>query len=104
ENGYYQQELANALFDISVAVTFGSCTGTIALPPTFKEQLRLERTILGVTELVGVIFWNDDQACICFTGTMTKAQLVTDFNYAQVPATQLNGYQEGVLVHQGFYN
>ena len=109
ENGVYQKTLCSALVDISYATGQSNCSNVVPLPnpPGFDQQLRVEgKDIFGnQTRMFGYIFWNRSTgwACISFTGTLFLSEWQADFQYQQVPPTVINGYQDGVLVHEGFY-
>ena len=110
ENGVYEKSLSTALLDISLNVTRANCFQILPLrnPPGFNQQLRIEgiEPFSGQETLVCYIFWNIETriACIAFTGTATLPEWRSDFEYQQVAPTQLNNYQEGMLMHKGFYD
>lgn len=110
QNGVYERTLGVALLDIALNTTKASCPTLSFLPnpPGFTEQLRVEGKDPnnGQTTMFAYIFWDKElaHAVISFTGTATPSELLSDFQYPQVAATQLNNYQDGVLVHKGFYN
>ena len=109
ENGVYQKDLAIALTDISFNVSQANCSNILPLPnpPGFNQQLRVE----GIDPfnkqplMYAYIFWNKGMgwACIAFTGTVLLTEWQSDLEYEQVAPTILNGYEDGVLVHKGFY-
>lgn len=109
-NGTYEKPLATALFDISINTTKANCDNVLPLPnpPGFTDQLRVEgiNPIDGSNTMYGYIFWNPitGWASISFTGTVTKTEWRSDFQYQLVAPTELNGYVDGILVHKGFYN
>lgn len=109
-NGTYQRSLAIPLLDISLAVTESNCSKVLPLPNPrpLDNQLRVEGVdpISGQTLMFAYIFWSVDtgQAVIAFTGTSYNSEWVSDFQFDQVPPTQLDGYSQGMLVHRGFYN
>lgn len=106
-NGVYQKNVANALLEISLAVSDSNCNNILPIPnpPTFSNQLRVEgiNPVNSVTNMFAYIFWNDTEAVIAFTGTFFISEWVSDFRYKQIAPTQLKGYTGGVLVHSGFY-
>lgn len=102
----YSYELAVALLDISFNTTTANCPQIEKLPSPvdFPGQLALiPSTTNGSKNILGFIFYNQDEAIISFAGTNCVAQWHSDFDYVTVPPTTFNGYTEGVLVHQGFY-
>jgi len=110
KNGTYEKDLATALLDISFNVTKANCDNLLPIPnpPEFNQQLRIQgiSPIDGQSTMYAYIFWNMSLgfACIAFTGTVSLSEWKSDVQYEQVAPTQLNGYQDGILVHQGFYN
>lgn len=100
--GVYEQNLAIALLDISLATSQSYCFNIdpLPLPPTFTNQIPLFKN----KTIYGHIFWNDTYACFAFSGTMNLPEWKTDFDYHLTPATGLNNYVPGVECHQGFYN
>jgi triacylglycerol lipase len=109
-NGTYEKPLATALLDISLNTTKANCDNVLPLPnpPGFTHQLRIEgiNPIDGSMTMYAYIFWNPTTgfACIAFTGTATKSEWKSDFQYQLVAPTALHGYTQDVLVHTGFYN
>lgn len=109
-NGIYEKTLGVALLDIAFSVTKASCPAFIDLPnpPGFTSQLRVEGIDpnSGQTAMYAYIFWDKGlaQAVIAFTGTATPSELLSDFQFSQVPGDKLNNYRDNVLVHRGFYN
>jgi triacylglycerol lipase len=110
ENGVYEKSLADALYDISINTTNAQCTNILPLPnpPTFTHQLRVEgiSPINGNLTMYGYIFWNKNhnKVAFSFAGTEILSQVYSDLQIKQIAPTLLNGYKDGVLVHQGFYN
>ena len=100
--GIYEQNLAIALLDISLATSQSYCFSVdpLPLPPTFNNQKPLFRD----KTIYGHIFWNSSYACFVFSGTMSLPEWKIDFNYTLVPAIGLNNYEPGVECHEGFYN
>jgi hypothetical protein len=110
QNGVYEQELGTALVDISYATSNANCENILPIPnpPGFTNQLRVigNEPTNGQVLMFSYIFWNPStgQAAISFTGTEFRSEWKSNFQFQQVPPTALNGYESGVLVHQGFYN
>lgn len=109
-NGVYEKSLAIGLFDIAINTTKSNCDYLLPIinPPGFSDQLRVEGIdpITGSPHMFGYIFWDVDngQAVISFTGTLTISAVLLDMNYIQIPPIHINGYEDGVLCHSGFYN
>lgn len=110
ENGVYEKPLATALLDISFNTSKANCINILPLPnpPGFNKQLRVEgiEPNGGQKVMFAYIFWSRSlcHASISFTGTELLSEWKSDFQYQQVAPTVLNGYEDGVLVHKGFYN
>lgn len=108
-NGVYEKNLAVALLDIAINTTKANCSNVLPLlnPPGFNQQLRIEgrEPLTGQQAMFAYIFWEREQqhAVISFTGTASKAVGQSNLQYQQVAPTALNGYQEGILCHEGFY-
>jgi triacylglycerol lipase len=109
-NGVYEKNLATALLDIAINTTKANCSNVLPLPnpPNFNQQLRIEgiEPISRQQLMFAYIFWEREQqhAVISFTGTASKSVGQTNLQYQQVPPLLLNGYQDGVLCHEGFYS
>jgi len=109
KNGVYEKKLAIALLDTCFMTSTANCTAILPIdnPPGFTNQLQLNG-IDPVTKqnlFIGYIFWNESigNVIFCYSGTETLAAWKSDFRYHQVPPIELNGYKDGMLVHQGFY-
>lgn len=107
--GIYELDLANALLDISFATSQSNCDNIIlSNPPGIGKQMKLEGIdpISGKLLMFGYIFWSkcNKWAVFSFTGTFYISEWQSDIDYVQVAPTKLNNYQDGVLVHRGFYN
>jgi len=102
----YDRNLAIALIDISSAVSDANCNISLPNPPTFTQQIQLRANSLstGRNLMYGYIFFNEENACISFTGTSNIDQWKDDFKFKLVEANNINGYEEGMMIHQGFYN
>lgn len=109
-DGVYEKSLAVSLFDIALNTTKSNCDYLLPImnPPGFDDQLRVEGLdpITNRPHMFGYLFWNFDtgQCIISFTGTLTISTVLLDLHYGQVPGTGLNGYEENILCHRGFYN
>jgi len=108
ENGVYEKTLAVALQDISYNTTRAECPNILPIPnpPTFTDQLRVEGLTDNKLIMYGYIFWNKKtkKVVFSFAGTVLLEQLRADLNIKQIPPTLLNGYENGILVQEGFYN
>lgn len=109
-NGIYQKDLANALYEVGANVTKANCTNILPLPNPngFNRQLPLIGIdpVNGEENMYAYIFWSTEtnSAIFAFSGTFSLSEWVSDFQYELVPATELNGYKEGVMCHGGFYD
>ena len=109
KSGVYEKKLATALVDVSFMTSSANCPDILPLenPPGFTDQLRLEgiEPVSKENVFIGYIFWNrtTKQAIFSFTGTEQKVLWQADIRYKQVKPDQLNGYIDGMLVHEGFY-
>lgn len=108
QNGIYEKALAQALIDISITTTKSNCDYLLPIPhpPGFTEYLRVEGIdpIDGKLRMFAYIYWTKNhQVVIAFTGTLTISEVLLDINYYQIAPTELNGYEEGILCHSGFY-
>jgi hypothetical protein len=105
----YEKKLATALLDTCYMTSSANCTAILPIenPPGFTDQLQLNgiEPVSHQNLFIGYIFWNQNsgRAIFCFSGTEQKAMWQADFRYHQVSPTQLNGYKDGMLVHEGFY-
>ena len=110
ENGVYEKKLATALLDTCFMTSSANCTAIlpIANPPGFTNQLQINgiERVSQQNLFIGYIFWNEltGQVVFAFSGTETLAAWKADFRFHQVPPIELNGYVDGMLVHQGFYD
>jgi len=109
KNGVYERKLAVAMFDIASNTGKSNCANILPLPnpPGFTQQLRVEGSepINGQILMFAYIFWDRtlEHAVISFTGTDYISEWISNLDFKQVPAVDLNGYVDGVLVHRGFY-
>jgi hypothetical protein len=110
QNGVYEQDLSIALIDIAFATSDANCTNILPIPdpPGLPNQLRIEGydPITGNKLMYAYIFWSrkSEKVVISFTGTEYISEWQSDFQYEQIAPTLLNGYENGVLVHRGFYD
>lgn len=106
----YEKKLATALLDTCFMTSSANCTAILPIenPPGFTNQLQLNgiEPVSKQNLFIGYIFWNQasGQAIFSFSGTEQLIAWKADFRYHQVPPTELNGYKDGMLVHQGFYD
>lgn len=106
ENGVYEKKLATALYDICMSTSDANCIDPIPLPPNFSGQ----RRVMGIEPesnklvLLACIFWNETMVVFAFTGTELRSEWMSDLDFKQTAPTKLNGYEEGILVHEGFYS
>lgn len=109
-NGRYEQKLAIALTDVSYMTSDANCPTVlpIPLPPGFDQYLRVEgiEPVSGDRVMLAYIFWERQlcHAIISFTGTEARSLWRANARYQQVPPVALNGYQDGMLMHSGFYD
>jgi len=109
QNGVYEKKLATALLDTCFMTSSANCTAILPIenPPGFTDQLQLNgiEPVSHQNLFIGYIFWNQatGRVIFAFSGTEQLAAWKADFRYHQVPPTQLNGYKDGMLVHEGFY-
>jgi len=107
--GFYEKKLATALVDVSFMTSSANCPNILPLenPPGFTDQIRLEgiEPVSRENVFIGYIFWNRStrNVIFSFTGTERKSLWQADIRYQQVKPDQLNGYSDGMLVHEGFY-
>jgi len=104
KNGVYERSLALALFEITANITQDLKMSS----KKFNNKLCIEGIdpVSGKLTMFAYIFWNRNshEVCIAFKGTKTLSELISDFKFSQVKPKILNGYEEGVLVHKGFYD
>jgi len=104
DNKYlYDRDLAESLMNLCENVSHIYCVSidNAPIPIGFKKDpipLMIDNTIYGV------IYSNDNnEYLIVFIGTESMKEWRYDFEVSQVNPTELNGYQDGMLVHKGFY-
>jgi hypothetical protein len=109
KNGIYEKRLATALIDTCYITSSANCPSILPIPnpPGFDCQLRLEgiEPCSKQQVFIAYIYWNEEcrKAMIAFTGTQQKVLWRADARYQQVAPRLLNGFEEGMLVHSGFY-
>ncbi len=102
EEGIYTLETANPLRELSFVTSTYNCDNyEIKIPNEFTNYQVLKNS-KGV--ITGIVYLGDDIITIVFSGTLLLSQWSTDFDYIQVAPEKLHSYQEGELVHKGFYN
>lgn len=103
----YNQDLAISLVDIATAVSFSNCDNiqSIPNPPGITSQYRVTgiSPVSGNETMYAYAFSGPGLNIIAFTGTYSLDEWRSDITYSQTAPTLLNGYQEGMLVHSGFY-
>jgi len=110
ENGVYEKKLATALLDTCFMTSTANCTKILPIenPPGFTNQLQLDgiEPVSKEKLFIGYIFWNEStgKVIFAFSGTETLIAWKADFRFHQIQPTGLNGYEDGMLVHQGFYD
>lgn len=116
-NGIYQYSLSKALLNASLLTTQSNCYNIIPIqnPPDFVSQIRLTSDMSGskVRRMYATIFADYDvdnkasvengKVIISFTGTFFLDEWASDLDAKQVAASALNNYEEGIMVHNGFY-
>jgi len=109
----YQPQMAAYLLQVAIQTTQDSCRPDLApiVPPGFTQyrEMRSINPFDNKERPVATAFWSiDAQGCmdtllISFNGTKFLDQWITDIRFLQQPPNQLNDYQDGMLVHNGFY-
>lgn len=104
----YNKELASALLAVAFNVEISNCKnmGTIPSMTDFDVQIPIKgKTITGEDRMLGYFFYcTFRKTCIIsFTGTFYLDEWYKDSEISQVSPNLLNNYQEGVLMHKGFY-
>jgi len=105
----YDKSTANFLLTTNLNVTIANCqqfSDNLTIPPGFDTKVALKRKFIDVERTLGYIFYSESlkTILISFTGTFFFNQWESDLLFSQVPPTQLNNFQSGVEIHQGFYN
>jgi len=105
----YSKDVANFLLTTDLNVTIANCsqfTEQLPLPPDFKVKVPLTQTFGTTKRNIGFVFYSDTLKTILvsFTGTFFFEQWESDLVFFQTAPTQLNNYNQGILIHQGFYN
>lgn len=109
-NGYYEKDLALSLITIAVNTSRANCftSGAIDNPVGFTNQLRINgiEPVSGTEVMFAYIFWNNDThtAIISYSATELVSEWESDLEFPQVIPYGINGYKDGILMHEGFYN
>lgn len=108
-NGEYQFNIARTLVEMTLDVSLTLCNMWVPNPPDFpienKSQVYVfDKNLTFV--LLGYTFWNlsTGYAAIVFSDTMVPAQLRYDADAELIQSSAINGYKDGVMVHNGYYN
>lgn len=109
----YQPKLSAYLFRASLETTRDSClrTRTVSVPLGFTDYRELSEinSFDDKERPVATAYWSVDQrGCmdtlmVCFNGTKFMDQWITDIQFRQLAADQLNNYLPGMMIHKGFY-
>lgn len=107
-NGIYQRDIAYNLACTCYATSHAVESGLTNIDhpigyPNYTPIISIN-PIDNTNTTYGYIFWNDTSVIFSFSGTSSKSEWTSDFQYTLVPAVKLNGYEPGVLCHQGFYD
>lgn len=105
----YESNIARSLFEISINATISTCPNRIfILPPEFNQLIILDgkNPVDGINRTFGYILYNTTTkwALLVFSASIYTDEFDNVFQYQQVAPVKLNGYTDGELVHQGFYN
>jgi len=105
----YDQPTAAFLLTTDLNVTIANCSKFSELlpaPPDFNVVVPLKRKFDGVERTIGYFFYSDKlkTMLISFTGTFFFNQWESDLNFLQVDPKRLNNYEDGIKIHEGFYN
>jgi triacylglycerol lipase len=105
----YSKDVANFLLTTNLNVTIANCsqfTEQLPLPPDFNRKIPLTQTFGNTKRNIGFIFYSESLKTILvsFTGTFFFEQWESDLVFLQTSPTQLNNFNPGILIHQGFYN
>ncbi len=105
----YDKAVANVLLTTDLNVTISNCrdfADDLPLPPGFTTKVALKRLFGDVERTLGYVFYSDTLKTILvsFTGTFFFNQWQSDLIFFQVAPTQLNNYEPGIEIHEGFYN
>lgn len=109
-NGKYEFNIARALMELSFDVSLAICPEHTPRPFDFPRDINQTEIIVSDSHsrdiLLGYMFSNatTGYAAIVFSSTMRVAQLRTDADSDLKAPVELTGYQNGTLVHSGFYN
>lgn len=106
----YEKKLAEALIDVSFAVTISNCpkvSKPLPNPAGFTRQKLLTSASDDKEPIMNAyIFYNTDKSrrcCFVFSGTFYKTQWINNFNCGSQHCISLNGYTPGMKIHSGFY-
>nr|QBK91826.1 MAG: class 3 lipase [Pithovirus LCPAC304] len=105
----YDKAVANVLLTTNLNITIANCrdfADDLPLPPGFTTKVALTRIFGDVERTLGYVFYNDalKTILVSFTGTFFFSQWQSDLIFFQVPPTQLNNFEPGIEIHEGFYN
>ena len=105
----YDKAVANVLLTTDLNVTISNCqdfSTDLPLPPGFTTKVALKRLFVDVERTLGYVFYSDTLKTILvsFTGTFFFNQWQSDLIFFQVAPSQLNNFEPGIAIHEGFYN
>jgi len=109
DSSVYEKRLAIALLDTCFITSAANCTEILPIPnpPGFTNQLQINgiEPVSGENVMIGYIFWNKEtrRAVFSYCGTEKKSLWRADIRYRQVKPDKLNHYEDGMLMHEGFY-
>jgi len=106
ESQKYNRDVAAALFEICMITSRSQCDNYDAVPPKGFCDIHIisaDDPITGVVTPYCLVFSSKRKAVICFTGSMTPGEWLSDLMVNQVTPHRLMHYKDGMLVHEGFY-
>jgi hypothetical protein len=104
----YDTPTAAFLLTTDLNVTFSNCPQLpeVVDPPGFDIRKSFSTKVRGAERQLGYFFHDSKnrRSLVSFTGTFFFDEWEIDLEAFQVAPADLNGFQPGMLVHEGFYS
>ena len=103
----FSMSTAAFLMTVAYNVSISNCSnlGPFPVPPGSKKTTQIDGySSDGIKRMFAKVIEFPDVTIVAFTGTEFVDEFVMDFEGSQATPTEMTKYQQGVLVHSGFWS